>query len=76
LNESVSLLSKKHGQLKAVIQAAVEQAMGWLEDIKKKDGTERWLELVETLREVTEGKVRVIEPRLPRYISHSSQPSM
>ncbi|THV06036.1 PCI-domain-containing protein [Dendrothele bispora CBS 962.96] len=63
LNESLSTLSKKHGQLKAVIQAMVEQAMGWLEDIKKKDGTERWLELVETLREVTEGKIFLETPR-------------
>ncbi|KAK7468686.1 proteasome regulatory particle subunit [Stygiomarasmius scandens] len=63
LNESLSILSKKHGQLKAAIQAMVEQAMGWLEDIKKKDGTERWLELVETLREVTEGKIFLETPR-------------
>ncbi len=51
-------LSKKHGQLKAAIQAMVEQAMGWLEDIEKREGTEKWLELIETLRSVTEGKVR------------------
>ena len=35
----------------------VEQAMGWLDEIKQRDGLERWLELVETLRQVTEGKV-------------------
>jgi 26S proteasome regulatory subunit N5 len=58
LNNSISVLSKKHGQLKAAIQAMVEQTMGWLEDVKKKEGTEKWLELVQTLREVTEGKVR------------------
>ena len=33
--------------------------MGWRDDVKKRDGTEKWLELVETLRSVTEGKVRV-----------------
>lgn len=60
LNNSVSVLSKKHGQLKAAIQAMVEQAMGWLEDIKKREGTEKWLELIETLRVVTEGKVCAI----------------
>lgn len=32
--------------------------MGWLDDVKKKDGG-KWLELVETLRSVTEGKVRL-----------------
>ncbi len=58
LNSSILLLSKKHGQLKAAVQAMVEQAMGWLEDVKKKQGIEKWLELVETLRTVTEGKVR------------------
>lgn len=59
LNSSISVLSKKHGQLKAAIQAMVELSMGWLEDIKQKDGVEKWLELVETLRGVTEGKVFV-----------------
>lgn len=58
LNANIQLLSKKHGQLKATIQAVVEQAMGWLEEIKQRDGTEKWLELIETLRSVTEGKVR------------------
>lgn len=51
------MLSKKHGQLKGVIQALVEQTMGWLEEIKARDGLEKWLELVETLRSITEGKV-------------------
>lgn len=59
LNSSVALLSKKHGQLKGAIQALVELVVGWLEDVKKRDGTEKWLELVETLRSITEGKVRV-----------------
>jgi len=63
LNSSVSTLSKKHGQLKVAIQSMVEQAMGWLEDIKKKDGTEKWLQLVETLRTVTEGKLFLETPR-------------
>jgi 26S proteasome regulatory subunit N5 len=35
----------------------VEQTMGWLEEIRKREGDEKWLELVETLRGVTEGKV-------------------
>lgn len=60
MNANIQLLSKKHGQLKGAIQAIVELAMGWLEEIKQRDGTEKWLELVETLRSVTEGKVRLI----------------
>jgi hypothetical protein len=35
----------------------VEQSMGWLEETKKREGIEKWLQLVETLRDVTEGKV-------------------
>ena len=58
LNSSISVLSKKHGQLKGAIQAMVELAISWLDDIKQRDGTEKWLELIETLRTVTEGKVR------------------
>ncbi|KAJ3734633.1 hypothetical protein DFJ43DRAFT_1130442 [Lentinula guzmanii] len=63
LNSNITLLSKKHGQLKSVIQAMVEQAMGWLEDIRKKEGDKQWLQLVETLREVTEGKIFLETPR-------------
>jgi 26S proteasome regulatory subunit N5 len=58
VNSTITLLSKKHGQLKAAIQAFVEQAIEWLPEIKERDGEERWLELLETLRSVTEGKVR------------------
>lgn len=61
LNSTVNLLSKKHGQLKAAVQAIVEQVSGWLDNVKERDGDEKWLELVETLRGVTEGKV------CPRY---------
>jgi hypothetical protein len=32
--------------------------MSWLDEIKQRDGVEKWLELIETLRTVTEGKVR------------------
>ena len=58
LNSSINVLSKKHGQLKGAIQAMVELAISWLDDVKQRDGTEKWLELIETLRTVTEGKVR------------------
>ena len=58
LNSSINTLSKKHGQLKGAIQGMVELSMSWLDEIKQRDGTEKWLELVETLRTVTEGKAR------------------
>lgn len=57
MNSTITLLSKKHGQLKAAVSAIVELSMTWLLDIKAKVGLEQWLELVETLRGVTEGKV-------------------
>ncbi|KAG5654727.1 hypothetical protein H0H81_007483 [Sphagnurus paluster] len=62
-NSTVTLLSKKHGQLKAAVQAIVELSMGWLDSIKQAHGTEKWLELVETLRGVTEGKIFLETPR-------------
>jgi len=60
LNTTINLLSKKHGQLKSAVQAIVELSISWLPEIKERDGLERWLELIETLRYVTEGKVVVI----------------
>ncbi|GLB35964.1 putative motif in proteasome subunits, Int-6, Nip-1 and TRIP-15 [Lyophyllum shimeji] len=63
LNSTITTLSKKHGQLKAAIQAMVEQAMGWLDEIRQQYGVEKWLELVETLRQVTEGKIFLETPR-------------
>ena len=72
LNTNISLLSKKHGQLKAVIQSIVEQAMGWLDEMRNRDGLEKWLELVETLRQVTEGKASNIFSSTLQMSIHSS----
>lgn len=63
LNSSISTLSKKHGQLKGTIQGMVEQAMTWLDDIRQREGDEKWLELIKTLRDVTEGKIFLETPR-------------
>ncbi|KIY69133.1 hypothetical protein CYLTODRAFT_430568 [Cylindrobasidium torrendii FP15055 ss-10] len=63
LNSTIHLLSKKHGQLKAAIQAMVELVMTWLDDVKQAHGLDEWLKLVETLREVTEGKIFLETPR-------------
>lgn len=59
LNLNVTTLSKKHGQLKEPVKAMVEEAAAWLEAVKTDAGEERWLELLQTLRAVTEGKVRL-----------------
>ncbi|CAG8842124.1 19975_t:CDS:2, partial [Racocetra persica] len=68
LNEYVMLLSKKHGQLKQAITKMVQETMKFL------DGTpdqETKLELIDTLRTVTEGKiyVEVERARLTRLLS-------
>ncbi|KAG6854217.1 hypothetical protein C0991_009235 [Blastosporella zonata] len=63
LNSTISVLSKKHGQLKAAVQAIVELSMGWLDEIKQANGVPKWLEVVETLRGVTEGKIFLETPR-------------
>lgn len=41
----------------------VELAMGWLEDVRSTRGEPTWLELLETLRTVTEGKIYLETPR-------------
>lgn len=74
LNSTVSVLSKKHGQLKAAVQAIVELSIGWLPEIKEKAGVEQWLELVETLRSVTEGKVRTFNSNQPPWDVYDSKP--
>ncbi|KIJ24766.1 hypothetical protein M422DRAFT_778410 [Sphaerobolus stellatus SS14] len=63
LSSNLILLSKKHGQLKAVVQAVVELTMKWLEEIREKEGTETWLTIIHALREVTEGKIFLETPR-------------
>lgn len=57
LNEQVILLSKKHGQLKQAITKMVQVVMSFLDDVPN---TETKLSIIETLRTVTEGRVRGI----------------
>lgn len=66
LNSQLTIMSKKHGQLKEAVVRMVDEAMTYLSELKKqKDagehggdkGKDRWLELVQTLRDITEGKV-------------------
>lgn len=68
LNEYVILLTKKHGQLKQAIGKMVLETIGYIDhtpDMKTK------LELIDTLRTVTEGKiyVEVERARLTRMLS-------
>nr|XP_019045606.1 26S proteasome regulatory subunit N5 [Kwoniella bestiolae CBS 10118]OCF24536.1 26S proteasome regulatory subunit N5 [Kwoniella bestiolae CBS 10118] len=70
LNAQLTILSKKHGQLKEAVVRMVDEAMGWLPTLKtQKDqgkfsgGKDRWLELVKTLRDITEGKIYLELPR-------------
>ncbi|KAG8713199.1 hypothetical protein FRC11_012993 [Ceratobasidium sp. 423] len=55
VNSNITLLAKKHGQLKAATQAMVEEAMTYLPDLES--DRLKWLELIEALRSVTEGKI-------------------
>jgi len=68
LNEHVILLSKKHGQLKTATSKMVQEAMSHLDDTPN---METKLELIDTLRTVTEGKifVEVERARLTRILS-------
>lgn len=64
LNAQLTVMSKKHGQLKEAVTRMVDEAIKWLPELKTqrdqgkfKGGKDRWLELVQTLRDITEGKV-------------------
>ncbi|KAJ9092508.1 hypothetical protein QFC19_008721 [Naganishia cerealis] len=63
LNSSLTIFSKKHGQLKEAVVRMVEKAMTLLDDLKSKgevDGKNRWLELINTLRDISEGKIALV----------------
>ncbi|KDE09163.1 hypothetical protein MVLG_00876 [Microbotryum lychnidis-dioicae p1A1 Lamole] len=59
LNTHITLLSKKHGQLRQATQKMVDEAMTYLDNL---DGKPK-LDLIETLRDVTEGKIYLEVPR-------------
>jgi 26S proteasome regulatory subunit N5 len=54
MNEHVQMLSKKHGQLKQATTKMVQVVMGFLDETPDIDTK---LSVIETLRNVTEGKV-------------------
>ncbi|KAF2460193.1 26S proteasome non-ATPase-like protein regulatory subunit 12 [Lineolata rhizophorae] len=68
LSEQVLLLSKKHGQLKQATTKMVQVVMGFLDDTPN---LETKLQIIETLRTVTEGKifVEVERARITRVLS-------
>ena len=60
-SDQLLMLSKKHGQLKQAITKMVQTAMGFLDDAPS---LEVKLSTIETLRTVTEGKVKFTRRRL------------
>lgn len=55
VNTQLSALSRKHGQLREAVRRMVDKAMEWLPELE--NDADKRLKLIETLREVTEGKV-------------------
>ncbi|KAI8055204.1 PCI domain-containing protein [Syncephalis plumigaleata] len=68
LNEMITLLTKKHGQLKQAITRMVQEAMSYLPELAD---TAAHMALITTLRTVTEGKiyVEVERARLTRMLA-------
>jgi 26S proteasome regulatory subunit N5 len=64
LNVQLAGLSKRHGQLREATRRMVDRAMEYLDELDKNGKQDQRLKLIETLREVTEGKVGV--PGSPR----------
>lgn len=64
VNTQLSGLSRKHGQLREATRRMVDRAMEYLDELEKKSGEEEHrLKLIETLRDVTEGKIYLEVPR-------------
>ena len=59
VNVQLNALSRKHGQLREAVRRMVDKAMEWLPELE--NDAEKRLKLIETLRDVTEGKVRLIQ---------------
>ena len=57
---TVTTLTKRRGQEKKVITAVVQESMGLLEKVNKEEDR---LELIDTLRRITEGKMFVESER-------------
>lgn len=68
LNQNLVLLSKRRGQLRSVVQDFVQEGMKYLDDPLEKSVK---MELLETLRNITEGKifVEIERARLTRRLA-------
>ncbi|KAF8516535.1 26S proteasome non-ATPase regulatory subunit 12 [Hysterangium stoloniferum] len=75
LTTNLVLLSKKHGQLKSVVQTMVELTMTWLNAVRETEGTETWLTIINALRDVTEGKIFLETPRarVTLFLAHYNE---
>lgn len=69
LDEQLTLLSKKHGQLKLSIQIMVQKIMEYLQGLKDVDTK---IKAIETIRTVTENKIfaEVERARVTRELTH------
>ncbi|KAL1412904.1 proteasome regulatory particle subunit [Vanrija albida] len=64
LNTQLTLMSKKHGQLKEAVVRMVDEAIPYLTELRKKKDAgvykgkeDQWLRLLNTIRDITEGKI-------------------
>lgn len=71
MNEQINTLSKKHGQMKQAIVVLIQQAMQVIDSDTKLD-TKTKISVIETIRQVTEGKifVEVERARVSRTLAH------
>ena len=67
------LLAKRHGQLKEAVVRMIDTTITFLAEIKQKGSQKDWLELLETLRTVTEGKVSKLTHKVAHPTDASSQ---
>lgn len=69
LNNYLQILTKRRGQLRTVVQEFVKEAMSYLEDLSVPQ--DKRMELLDTLRSITEGKmyVEIERARLTRILA-------
>lgn len=68
VNLQLTALSKKHGQLREATRRMVDRAMEWLPELEESKNEQQRLKLIETLRDVTEGKVSLLSYALSRLL--------
>lgn len=58
LNSTVTVLAKRHGQLKEAVVRMIDEVITFLPEMKTQEGESTWLDALKSLRNITEGKVR------------------